>query len=72
MSDTGEDRELKQRANANEAEVIRKSKNLVSKTKADLDTTEKAPRARPGLRRFKPGNDRMVRQWEPRLPVRML
>jgi hypothetical protein len=34
MADTGEDREIKQRANANEAEVIRESKELLTKKKA--------------------------------------
>jgi hypothetical protein len=33
MADTGEKREIKQRAEANEAEMIRESKNLVAKTK---------------------------------------
>jgi hypothetical protein len=37
MADTGEDREIKQRANANEAKVVRKSKKLASKAKADLN-----------------------------------
>ena len=42
MADTGEDREIKQRANANEAEVIRESKELVRKTKEDLNAKKKA------------------------------
>ena len=33
MADTGEDREIKPRAEANEAEVIRKSKKLIAKVK---------------------------------------
>lgn len=33
MADTGEDREIKRRANANEAEVIRESKKLAVRTK---------------------------------------
>ena len=36
MPNTGEDREIKRRVNANEAEVIRESKKLVQKVKADL------------------------------------
>jgi hypothetical protein len=46
MADTGEDREIKQRANANEAEVIRESKELLRKTKEGLNTRKKAPDAR--------------------------
>jgi hypothetical protein len=61
MADTGEDREIKQRANANEAEVIRESKELLRKTKEGLVTKKKALGARSGHRRSKPGNDRMVR-----------
>ncbi len=53
MPDTGEDREIKQRSNANEAEVIRESKKLVQKTKADLNTAKKAPGASSGHRRSK-------------------
>jgi len=33
MADTGEDREIKQRVEANEAEAIRESKQLVANTK---------------------------------------
>ncbi len=33
MADTGEDREIKGRANANEAEAIRESKKLAEKAK---------------------------------------
>jgi len=33
MADTGEDREIRRRADANEAEAIRESKKLVEKTK---------------------------------------
>ncbi len=33
MADTGEDREIKRRANANEAEAIRESKKLTEKMK---------------------------------------
>jgi hypothetical protein len=50
MADTGEDREIKQRANANEAQVIRESKELVRKTKEDLSTKKKATGARSGHR----------------------
>ena len=48
MADTGEDREIKQRTNANEAEVIRESKELLRKTKEDLRTKKKTPAARSG------------------------
>jgi len=51
MPDTGEDREIKQRVNANEAEVIRESKKLMQKAKADLNTRKKG--ARSGRRRSK-------------------
>jgi hypothetical protein len=47
MADTGEDREIKQRANANEAEVIRESKELLRKT---LSTKKKTPGAKSGRR----------------------
>ena len=50
MADRGEDREIKQRANANEAEVIRESKELLRKAKEDLNTKKKAPGARLGHR----------------------
>ena len=54
MADTGEDREIKQRANANEAEVIRESKELLRKTKEALSTQKKkAPGTRSVHRRFK-------------------
>lgn len=53
MPDTGEDREIKQRAEANEAEVIREEKKLVQKAKADLNTQKKEPGARRGRRRSK-------------------
>jgi hypothetical protein len=43
MPNTGEDREIKQRVNANEAEVIRESKKLVQKAKADLNPQKKEP-----------------------------
>jgi len=33
MADTGEDREIKQRVSAHQAEVVRESKNLVEKAK---------------------------------------
>jgi len=47
MPDTGEDREIKQRVNANEAEVIREEKTLDQKLKADL-------KKRPGHHKSKP------------------
>jgi hypothetical protein len=50
MPDTGEDRELKQRVNANESEVIREEKTLDRKLKADLNSRKKAP----GQRKSKP------------------
>ena len=50
MADTGEDREIKQRANANEAKVVRKSKKLASKTKADLNMRKNASGTAPGAR----------------------
>jgi hypothetical protein len=59
MADTGEDREIKQRANANEAEVIRESKELLRKTKEKLNSKKKAPGTRSG-RRSKDSNDQMV------------
>ena len=43
MPNTVEDREIKQRVNANEAEVVRESKKLVQKAKADLNTHKKEP-----------------------------
>jgi hypothetical protein len=46
MADTGEDREIRQRANANEAEAVRESKELVRKTKENLSSKKKAPDAR--------------------------
>jgi len=46
MADTGEDREIQQRANANEAEVIREEKELLRKTKEGLRMEKKAPRVR--------------------------
>jgi hypothetical protein len=45
MADTGEDREIKQRANANEAEAIREEKELLRKTKEDFNPKKKAPGA---------------------------
>ncbi len=50
MADTGEDREIKQRANANEAVVIREEKELVRKTKEDLNAKKKSPGPRSGHR----------------------
>jgi len=48
MADTGEDGEIKQRANANEAEVIRESRELLRKTKENLRSKKKAPGAGSG------------------------
>jgi len=42
-TNTGEGREIKDRANANEAEVVRESKTLTRKVRADLNKTRKAP-----------------------------
>ena len=50
MADTGEDREIKPRVNANEGEVIREEKELVRKTKENLNARKKAPDARSGHR----------------------
>jgi hypothetical protein len=47
-TNTGEGREIQDRANANEAEVVRESKTLARKVKADLNNkTRKAPGDRP-------------------------
>jgi hypothetical protein len=43
MPDTGEHREIQQRVNANEAEVIREEKRLDQKLKADLSSKKRAP-----------------------------
>ena len=43
MPDTGEDREIKWRVNAKEAEVIREEKRLDQKLKTDLNLGKKAP-----------------------------
>jgi len=37
MPDTGEDREIKQRVNAKEAELVSESKKLIAKTKSTKD-----------------------------------
>lgn len=37
MADTGEDREIKERSDAKEAEVVAESKKLVQKSRADKD-----------------------------------
>lgn len=42
-TNTGEAREILDRANANEAEVVRESKVLSRKVKADLKLQRKAP-----------------------------
>jgi hypothetical protein len=41
-TNTGEAREIKDRANANEAETVRESKTLARKVKAALNNTRKA------------------------------
>jgi hypothetical protein len=46
MADTGENREIKQRAEANEAEMIRESKKLVAKTKQSYRDPNKPKRVR--------------------------
>jgi len=43
MPNTAEDREIKQRLNANEEEVIREEKTLDQKVKADLNSRKKTP-----------------------------
>jgi len=42
-TNTGEAREIKDRANANEAEMVRKSKTLARKVKANLEREERQP-----------------------------
>jgi len=42
-TNTGEGSEIKDRANANEAEVVRESETLTRKVRADLNKTRKAP-----------------------------
>lgn len=49
-TNTGEAREIKDRANANEAEVVRESRVLARKAKADLKRNEKEPAARAGAK----------------------
>ncbi len=56
MPDTGEDREIKQRINANEEEVVRESKKFLQKARADLNTTKKEPGTWPVRQRSKPKN----------------
>ena len=47
-TNTGEAREIKDRATANEAEVVRESKTLARKVKADLKKQEKGQAAATG------------------------
>ena len=52
MADTGEDREIKPRAEANEAEVVRESKKLIAKIKqsyrgSNTPTKRRTSAARP-------------------------
>ena len=56
-TNTGEGREIQDRANANEAEVVRESKTLARKVKADLDKTRKAPGDRTNTQSRKPRSD---------------
>lgn len=44
-TNTGEAREIKNRASANEAEIVRESKTLARKVKANLKREEKEPAA---------------------------
>ena len=62
MADTGEDREIKQRANANEAEVIRESKELLRKTKEALTHRRRKHQVQGRfIGASKQANNRMVR-----------
>lgn len=47
MADTGEDREIKQRVEAHQAELARESKNLVAKVKERLSTEPEAKKRTP-------------------------
>jgi len=60
VADRGEDREIKQRTNAKEAEVIGEDKQLLRKAKEDLNAKKKA-RVQGQVIASKPENDRMVR-----------
>jgi len=51
---TGEAREIKDRANANEAEMILESKKLARKVKADLNRARKGAVDRPRSQGSKP------------------
>jgi len=53
-TNTGEDREIKDRVNANEAELVRESKTLARKVKANLNEAKRAPADRPGRKGSKP------------------
>ena len=50
MADTGEDREIKPRADAHEAEAVRESKELVRKTKENLSSRKNASKTGSGHR----------------------
>jgi len=54
MPNTGEAREIKQRVNANEAEVVRESKKLVQKANEGLNRPKREPGVR-SRRRSKTG-----------------
>jgi len=56
VADTGEDREIKGRVEAHQAEVVRESKELVTKFKEKRSTEESRPRAVGGT----PRNDHVV------------
>jgi len=51
MADTGEDREIKARTDAKEAEVVAESKKLLQKSKAAADETSRSSRVRKKERR---------------------
>lgn len=57
MADTGEDREIKQRVNAHQAEVVRESKQLIQRNKsgyrpkdARRDIPKRSPSTKPSSR----------------------
>ena len=52
MADTGEDREIKQRVNAHQAEMVRESKQLKQRKESDQREKE-ARRTMPGRSRSK-------------------
>ena len=62
MADTGEDREIKQRANAHQAETVRESNQLEQRTKRDL--------VKKNAGRNKRGRSRSTKQISPTQPDR--